>query len=114
MKDLAELVVKGITGGTLVVVFALVAEIVRHKTVSGIFSAAPSVAIASLFITLVVSGAHDASLAALGMVAGAAGLTAACVAGVDAVRRLRAARGSLVVVLTWVVVTGSLYGLLLR
>jgi uncharacterized membrane protein (GlpM family) len=47
---LAQLILKGLAGGTFVVAFALLGSVVKPKRLAGLFSAAPSVAIASLLI----------------------------------------------------------------
>ena len=53
MGDIGVLALRGLAGGALVVVFALIGEVVTPKAFSGLFSAAPSVAFASLAITIV-------------------------------------------------------------
>jgi uncharacterized membrane protein (GlpM family) len=63
-------------GGTVVSIFALLADVVRPKRLAGLFSAAPSVALATLALALwqgereqVVIGARSMALAALAFVA---------------------------------------------
>lgn len=80
-RDVIVVVIKALLGGTMVVLFAMVGHVVRPKWFAGLFGAAPSVAIASLAVTVVDKGHHDASVAAFGMLFGAAGFVAygACV-----------------------------------
>lgn len=80
-RDVVVIVVKALLGGTLVALFAVIGHVLRPKWFAGLFGAAPSVAIASLAVTVVDKGHHDASVAAFGMLFGAAGFVAysACV-----------------------------------
>jgi hypothetical protein len=55
--DVGIVLLKGLVGGTLVVLFALVGEVVRPRRLAGITSAGPSVAAAGLLVTLLTSGA---------------------------------------------------------
>ncbi len=93
---------KMLAGGTLVVAFSLVAEVLKPKSFSGLFAAAPSVAIASLLVTALASSPAKAALASDGMIAGAIGLVAACATATLAVRRFGALWGSGLAWLAWV------------
>jgi hypothetical protein len=53
--------------------FALLGQVLHPKRFSGLFSAAPSIAVAGLIITVVDKGDHDATLSAIGMMFGAVG-----------------------------------------
>ena len=64
-------VVKAIAGGCLVVAFAMVTDVLKPKAFAGLFSAASSVAIASLAVTAALMSADKAAQSALAMVAGA-------------------------------------------
>jgi hypothetical protein len=72
------------------------------------------VALASLLITLVAKGEAAVWASAVGMVAGAVAMVAACTVGIDAVKRFRALRGALVAIAAWVVVASGLYVVALR
>ena len=109
MKEFAILVLHALAGGTLVVAFALVSEIVRPKAFAGLFAAAPSVAIASLTITAITTGAVAAREASIGMAAGAIGMAACCAVAASVLPRLKALRGSVVAMVSWVVVALGLY-----
>src|SRR5438270_13441080 len=90
MSDVVMLLVKGLFGGCLVAVFALLSESVSPKRFGGLFGAAPAVAIAGLAITLLDKGARDAHLSAVGMIAGAVGMIAYAAVAVPLLRRMRA------------------------
>ena len=77
-----ELVERFLLGGLIVSAFAVVGEVVRPKSFAGLFGAAPSVALATLTLTLFTEGKHYAALEARSMIAGAfafLGYTLACV-----------------------------------
>lgn len=107
--DIGVLALRGLAGGLLVVVFALVAEVVDPKAFAGLFAAAPSVAIASLAITVISDGASEARQSSIGMVVGGIGMAACCVAAVGAIPRLKALWGSVVAIAGWGVVALGLY-----
>jgi hypothetical protein len=113
MSQVGILALRGLAGGTFVVLFALLGEALRPKSLAGILSAAPSVALASLLVTSIVKGDHAVWSSALGMIVGAIALVAACAAGIDAVKRFRALRGSFVVVAVWLAVAFGLYAVVL-
>ena len=109
MHEVALLCLRGAAGGLLVVVFALIGEVLRPKAFSGLFSAAPSVALASLAITVSTQGAAKAGAACRGMVLGGIGMTACCVAGAVAIPRCRALWGSLIAWISWAAVALGSY-----
>jgi hypothetical protein len=76
LHDVALLAAKAVMGGALVSVFALLGRVLRPKWFAGLFGAAPSVAIASLTLTVLDKGNHAASIAGAGMCFGAAGFVA--------------------------------------
>jgi hypothetical protein len=114
MGQLALLAVRGLAGGTFVVLFAVAGELLRPKSFGGIFAAAPSVALASLIVTVLAKGETAVWASALGMVAGAVALVAACVVGIDAVKRFGALRGALASIVVWLLVAAGLYAVALR
>lgn len=114
MSEVALIALRAIFGGTLVVVFAVLGEWLRPKSFSGLFAAAPSVALASLVITNVTHGAHATWLSALGMLAGAVALAAAAGVAIDAVKRFGALRGALAAIAVWCVAAASLWAVALR
>lgn len=79
--DAAVVLIKALLGGTIVALFAVAGHVLRPKWFAGLFSAAPAVAVASLAVTVVDEGHHDAVSAGYAMLFGAAGFVAfsACV-----------------------------------
>jgi hypothetical protein len=114
MREAAIIGVRALAGGTFVVLFTLVGEWLRPKSFAGLFAAAPSIAVASLLVTLVVNGEAAVWRSALGMVAGAVALVATCVVAIDSVKRFRAPHGSLAAIAVWFVVAGGLWTVTLR
>lgn len=114
MKTLLELGLRGVAGGLFVVVFALIAEVFKPKMFSGLFSAAPSVALASLLLTGLSMGSAKASLAATGMIAGALAMVACTAVAAYSVWRLGALRGTALGWLAWLVVALGIYPVALR
>ena len=88
--DLLILAIKGLGGGTLVVAFALLAQVVSPKRFAGLFGAAPAVALVGLTLAVIDKGSHDAHEAAVGMLAGSAGMVAYALTAVPLLRRFRA------------------------
>jgi hypothetical protein len=77
-----EWLIRFLIGGTLVSAFALTGDILRPKGFAGLFSAAPSVALATLALAAIQQGTTYASLEARSMILGALALmiyTSGCV-----------------------------------
>jgi uncharacterized membrane protein (GlpM family) len=96
-----EVSVKAVAGGTLVLAFAALAETLTPKRFAGVFSAAPSVALASIIVTAVFSGLPDVQTNSHGMVIGAAAFTVYCLLVVPLIKRWGPARGSATALLAW-------------
>ncbi|MDP9073642.1 MAG: DUF3147 family protein [Actinomycetota bacterium] len=109
MSDIGVIALRGLAGGTLVVVFALIGEVVSPKAFSGLFAAAPSVAVASLAITIAFEGAARARQDSIGMVVGAIAMTVCCILAAVAIPRLRALAGSALAWAGWFAVGLGLY-----
>ncbi len=107
--DVGILLLRGLAGGALVLVFAQMAEVVSPKAFSGLFAAAPSVAVASLAITAASEGAKTARQDSIGMVVGGIAMAACCVVAVVAIPRVQALRGSAASWVAWLVVAMGLY-----
>lgn len=71
MHSLPELVARFLIGGAFVSFFAVVAEVFRPKSFAGLFGAAPSVALATLAITIGQKGKAYAAIEAHFMIFGA-------------------------------------------
>ncbi len=101
MHDVVILAIKGLAGGTLVVMFALLSQGLEPKRFAGLFSAAPAVALAGLTVTLLDKGAHDAHQSSAGMISGAAGMAAYAAAVIPLLRRTRPGVASLAAIGVW-------------
>jgi uncharacterized membrane protein (GlpM family) len=114
VKDVLLLGVRVIAGGALVAAFAMLSDTLKPKMFAGLFSAAPSVATASLLVTGLAMGAEKDALYARGMVAGAIGLVCYSIAAALLVKHFKAVTGSVVAWAAWVVPAGIAYWLLVR
>src|SRR5205823_12710136 len=76
---------------------------------AGLFSSAPSVAVASLAIASFVNGADGTVASARGMLVGSAGMLVYGVVSLYLIQRLHALIGSILAWLAWLVVEGGLY-----
>ena len=68
MKDL---IIRFAIGGFVVSLFAIISDLFRPKTFAGLFGAAPSIALASLALTVATEGKSVASIEARSMIVGA-------------------------------------------
>jgi Protein of unknown function (DUF3147) len=100
---------RALVGGLAVVAFSLVAEAGRPKRFAGLFAAAPSVAVASLAVTVLSKGAQGTVPYAEGMLIGSAGMLAYCLVSLYLIERLHALVGSILSWVAWFVVAGGLY-----
>jgi hypothetical protein len=66
-----EIIFRFLVGGSLVSVFAFIGDLLRPKSFAGLFGAAPSVALASLALTIATAGKVYAAMEARSMIAGA-------------------------------------------
>ena len=101
VMKVAEVALKALAGAMFVLAFAALAQVLSPKRFTGVFSAAPSVALGSLVVTAAFSGIPDVALSARGMAVGAVAFTAYCVAAVPLLHRLGAWRGSLAALGVW-------------
>jgi hypothetical protein len=100
---LTENILRFLLGGTLVAAFALIGELLKPKSFAGLFAAAPSVALATLFLTIRYQGIDSAALEARAMIGGAAALLiyAVCFAVVTTRYELPALPTSLLLLTIW-------------
>lgn len=101
MHDLLIVGLKGLAGGSLVLVLALLSEALTPKRFAGVFSAAPAVALASLTIVLLDKGTHDAHQEAVGMLAGSGGMILYALAVIPLLRRMRASGAAAGALVAW-------------
>ena len=109
MSEIGVLALRGLIGGSLVVVFALISEVVKPKAFAGLFAAAPSVAVGSLAVTVVAESAAKARQSSIGMTVGGVAMAACCVLAVVAIPRLKAFWGSVLAVAGWLIAGMGLY-----
>jgi len=109
MSQIGLLALRGLAGGTLVVIFALIGEAVSPKAFSGLFSAAPSVSIASLIIIVLTEGPVAARQASTGMVVGGLAMIACCILAAATIPRIRSLKGSLAAWAGWLAADLGLY-----
>jgi hypothetical protein len=67
-----DLLIRFIAGGIVVSLFALVGGVLRPKSFAGLFAAAPSVALATITLTVMRKGPSYAAIEARSMIVGAA------------------------------------------
>jgi uncharacterized membrane protein (GlpM family) len=107
VAEVLQVLTKAIFGGTLVVLFAVFAETLGPKRFAGMFAAAPSVALASLAVTVITKGPIDARRSCAGMLAGAAGFVAYCLLAPAAMRRWGSLRGAGAALAGWFIVAAA-------
>jgi len=105
---------KALAGGTLVVVFSVLSDALKPKIFAGIFAAAPSIALTSLVITVLTTGPSKAAISSRGMIAGAVGMIAYCVAASFLVERFGAIPGSVLAWGAWTVAALTAFWLFIR
>lgn len=113
-RDVVTTLVQALAGGVLVVVFALMGQVLEPKRFAGIFSAAPSIAIAGLAVTVLAVGDGPAARAAHGMLFGAAGFVAFSVLVRPLIGRMSVVPASLLGCVAWTVVAVGGYLLAFR
>lgn len=101
-----------LAGGALVCAFTAISQVFKPKRFAGIFSAAPSVLVAGLAVTLLSKGQNVATTTAEGAIAGAVGLIAYCLVSTPAIRRFKAIRGAIASLAAWLAVALCAYGAL--
>src|SRR6266550_5364425 len=100
---------KALAGGIAVVAFSLIGQAGHPKRFSGLFAAAPSVALASLAMTVLSKGAGATVPYAQGMLVGSAGMLVYCLVSLVLIERLHALLGSVLAWAAWFAVAGGLY-----
>jgi len=111
-----ELVVRFLVGGAIVSLFALIGDVLKPKGFAGLFGAAPSVALATLGLTIAVHGKLYAATEARSMMAGAAGFllyALSCVYFIG-MKQARAASTTIALLAVWGAGAFGLWALWLR
>jgi hypothetical protein len=87
-KDVKEILLRVLVGGVVVSAFSLLADVLKPKSFAGLFGTAPSVALATLVLTVMKDGKDYASLETRSMVLGAVAFVVyACVVSRVLIRR---------------------------
>jgi uncharacterized membrane protein (GlpM family) len=73
---MSRLLARFLIGGLVVSAFAVMGDLLKPKSLAGLFGAAPSVALATLGLTAASEGAYYAAIEARSMMAGAIGFFA--------------------------------------
>jgi uncharacterized membrane protein (GlpM family) len=113
---LQMLLVRFVVGGAIVSFFALLGDLLHPKGFAGLFAAAPSVAIATLALTIAAEGPAHAALEARSMMAAEIAFiayAAGCMYFLG-VRHTKAAPTSVLLLGVWGLVAGALYIGILR
>ncbi len=92
----------------------MVTDVLKPKAFAGLFSAAPSVAIASLGLTAVLMTSGKASQSVFTMIAGAIGMIAFCLVAGLLEKKTGAIVGAGVAWLSWVVTAGLVFWVFLQ
>lgn len=71
MSLLTELLLRFLIGGTVVSAFAVLGDLFQPKSFAGLFAAAPSIALATLVLTIQTEGPEYVAIEARSMVLGA-------------------------------------------
>ena len=111
-----ELVERFVLGGLIVSAFAVLGDILRPKGFAGLFGAAPSVALATLSLTLLTDGKQYAALEARSMIVGAIAFLAYALGCVylTARRHVRVAPATISMLLVWGFCAFGLWWAILR
>lgn len=73
-----ELVIRFVVGGIVVSIFSVIGDVVKPKSFAGIFGAAPSVALATVGLTLLMHGGSYTGIEGRSMLIGSVALAVAC------------------------------------
>lgn len=74
LEPMKDIVIRFLIGGLVVSLFSLISDLLKPKTFAGLFGAAPSVALASLGLTVFLQGREIAAIEAHSMIFGAIAL----------------------------------------
>lgn len=105
-----EIVIRFVIGGILVSVFAVLGDIFKPKSFAGLFGAAPSVALATIALTVAKDGARYAAVETTSMLISAIGLFvyACCLSRIMMRYHFRALGVTLSLMIVW---AASVFGI---
>lgn len=111
-----DILIRFLLGGIIVSVFALFGDLLKPKSFAGLFGAAPSVALATLGLTIAKEGDYYAAVEARSMIAGAVALCvySQIVSNLMMHRKLHALLVTLLAIVFWLAIAFGIWALLLR
>lgn len=106
-----QILLRFMIGGAIVSAFAIIGDVLKPKSFAGLFGAAPSVALATLALTVVSDGASYAAIEGRSMMAGAIAffIYASLVSRIMMRYKFRALLVTLCLMPVWLGVAGSIY-----
>jgi len=106
-----EYLVRFLVGGLAVSAFAIIGDMLRPKSFAGLFSAAPSIALATLAIAIFNHGASYAAVQTEAMILGAVAFLVYSIVVCQLLMRLHwnALRASLAAIAAWLATAFGLY-----
>jgi Protein of unknown function (DUF3147) len=113
---MTQLIFRFIVGGFIVSLFAALGGVLKPKSFAGLFGAAPSVALATLSLTIVSEGTIYAATEARSMIAGAMGfwLYASVCSRLMTREHIHATWATSSALIVWIICTVGLWALVLR
>jgi hypothetical protein len=113
---MSQIVIRFLVGGVVVSLFAIMGDLLKPKSFAGLFGAAPSVALATLGLTVATKGARYAAIEARSMMVGAIAFFAyaSFVSYVMMRYQLKALWVTICVMPLWFVVAFGLWSIWLR
>jgi Protein of unknown function (DUF3147) len=100
---MSELIIRFLIGGVVVSLFAIIGDILRPKSFAGLFGAAPSIALATLGLTISQHGRQYAATEAHSMILGAFSflIYSVCVCGILARHKTAALPTAILLMSVW-------------
>ena len=110
------IIVRFFIGGLVVSAFSLISDLLKPKTFAGLFGAAPSIALATLALTVMKEGKQYAAIEGRSMILGAVALFAYSLTLSYVLVRLRisALSASMVLLFLWMFVASGLWYVVLN
>ena len=106
MATVVSIALRAVIASVLVTAFAMLGDKLAPKKFAGIFSGAPSVALANLIVLAAMKGTSDVSKSLIGMIFGGIAFVVAACVGVIGYQRLRSLANSALILGTWGLVAG--------
>ncbi len=116
IRVLQESIIRFLVGGAIVSLFAVLGDLFRPKSFAGLFGAAPSVALATLALTIAKHGASFAAVEGRSMILGAIALCvySQAVSWIMMRYKLHALGVTLLSIFMWLGIAFGLWFVLLR